>query len=102
VESNWKQGVVAGGLDSVWTHISGPTFVKGVIRAARLITPFPILGDMMFSLMQSNLGFGYRLTYSRSDLTVARQGVPQWHAADVGTPFPGGIAVETDFPVTVL
>jgi len=102
VDSNWKQGVVAAGRDAEGVHLGGGSFVRAYIRAARLITPFPILGFTMRSVWQSWLGTGYRLIFSASDLTASTNFLPIFHAANVGTPFPGGFAVESDFPVTVL
>jgi len=102
VESNWKQGVVAGGRDSQWTNVGSGQLVKAFIRAARLITPFPIIGFTMRSLWQANVGTSYRLVFSASDLTIGTPFFPIFDAAPAGTPFPGGFAVEPDFPVTVL
>jgi len=102
VESNWKQGVVAAGRDSDWTDLGSGQLGKSFIRAAKLIHPFPIIGFMMRSLWQARSGAGYRLVFSASDLTGATPFFPIFHAGDVGTPFPGGFEVESDFPVTVL
>lgn len=102
MESNWKQGVVAGGRDSQWSFNVGHGWKRTFIRAARLITPFPIIGFTMRSVWQSLLGPNYRLVFSASDLTIGTNFLPLFEAAPIGTPFPGGIAVEPDFPVTVL